>query len=225
MLVSEKIPELLHRVQSAYSNLQDPQGGPQPVTDMEVVDACAAALTNITGGADTGGATPAARAAAPSTGAAASTAPGAGGATAGAGGASGADAGGEWQPDDRVVTRAVAMLLGDAGVPQLLWFGSKGTKGAIKVTEDRKNIVLFDYKYPAQRKKPKFPDVSIPIASVTIIEPGVPAGLKKKKFGKKPVVDRSLLVKNGDEVLGHVQSETTGERTVLEAALRKLCIG
>ena len=41
-------------------------------------------------------------------------------------------------------------------MPVICWFKGDATKGAVRLSHDRKSIILFDWKFPLVRKKKKF---------------------------------------------------------------------
>lgn len=114
----------------------------------------------------------------------------------------------------------LTMYCAENGVPVLCWFKNECTKGAVRLSHDRKNLILFDWKFPIVRKKKKFgtltapprlsapccdgtssctvtEDVLVDFRRVTIVEPGLPFDFKKKMFGAAPKPDLSICLKDG----------------------------
>ncbi len=47
------------------------------------------------------------------------------------------------------------------GVPVIVWLKGDSTKGAVRLSHDRKSVIVFDWKFPLVRKKKKFGPCSV----------------------------------------------------------------
>ncbi len=56
----------------------------------------------------------------------------------------------------KVATNMFVSMFAENGVPMLVWIKGDSTKGAVRLSHDRRSVIVFDWKFPLVRKKKKF---------------------------------------------------------------------
>lgn len=65
--------------------------------------------------------------------------------------------------------RFLGVCFAEGGVKMMFWFKGDSTKGAVRITADKKSVHMFDWKFPHTRKKKKFGESMIAWRSLLII--------------------------------------------------------